>query len=85
MPEVTASELSRYLDRLEKRQETHEGKIDRRFNDVVSKAVYEANITELRQDIGEIKDSQRWAMRLIVAQFVALVVGMILFLLANTA
>lgn len=59
------------------------GRLERRFADTVSKQVYERDMTETRSDIAEIKDSQKWAMRLIVAQFISFVFGLIVFLIAN--
>ena len=69
MDDVTLPELTRRV-----------GDLDRRFNDYVQKAIYEANVTHIREDISEIKDSQKWAMRLIAGQFVALVIGLLIWL-----
>jgi hypothetical protein len=53
--------------------------LGRRFSDYTRKDVYERDIREIQHDISEIKDSQRWAMRLIAGQFVALVLALLIY------
>lgn len=67
--ELTPGELARRLTRLEA--------------DSVSSDVYERDLRELKENIGEIRDSLTWAMRLIVGQFVSLVLALLLFLAQN--
>ena len=57
--------------------------LEGRFDERVSKEVYQRDLKEIHADIGEIKDAQRWANRLIIAQFLALMVGLILFLVTQ--
>lgn len=59
------------------------GEIKRRQSDFVSREVYNLEVKGMRDDVAEIKESQKWAMRLLVGQFVALVVGLLLFFLGN--
>lgn len=70
MTEVTIPEMVRRLESVERRQSGY-----------VSKEVYDRDHREMRQDVGEIKDSQKWAMRLLVGQFVALIVGLLILVL----
>jgi hypothetical protein len=63
------------LDELVRRVES----VERRQSDFVLQAVYTRDMNEIRNDIGEIKDSQKWAMRLIAGQFVALVVALLIW------
>lgn len=67
-------ELSRAVDSLE-----------RRFSDYVRKDVYDGDVRGIREDVAEIKDSQKWMQRLLVGNFVTLVVALILFLLERSA
>lgn len=69
--ELTPAEMSRAIRRLEL--------------NTVSKELYEANLRELREDIHDIKEAQTWAMRLIVSQFVVLVLAVILLLIQGAA
>lgn len=66
MDDVTQGELVRRLDTIERRQ-----------YDFVSKDVYERDINEIRGDTREIKESQKWAARLIIAQFVTLIIALV--------
>lgn len=50
-------------------------------NRLVSKDVYERDIREIREDTSEIKDTLKWAMRLLVGQFLALVIALLFFFL----
>ena len=70
MDDVTQGEIVRRLDTLERRQ-----------YDFVSKDVYERDIKEIRGDTREIKESQKWAARLIVAQFVTLIIALVIIAL----
>lgn len=67
MDDVTQGELVRRLDTIERRQ-----------YDFVSKDVYERDINEIRGDTREIKESQKWAARLIIAQFVTLIIALVI-------
>lgn len=69
---MTLAELARHVETLERRQATFEDRM-------VLQAVYTRDMNEIRNDLAEIKDSQRWAMRLIAAEFVALVVALLVF------
>lgn len=73
MSERTLPELSRAVDSLE-----------RRFSDYVRKDVYDGDVRGIREDVAEIKDSQKWMQRLLVGNFVTLVVALILFLLERS-
>lgn len=66
--EMTNAEINRAIDRLETQQQS-----------LVTKAVYDRDQAELRSDIREIKDSQKWMMRLLVTQFFGLVVAVVIF------
>lgn len=68
MEDVTLPELARRVESIERRQ------VDYIRNDV-----YVRDFNEVRNDIAEIKDSQKWAMRLIAGQFVALVVALLIW------
>jgi hypothetical protein len=72
MNEVTQAELVR-------RVESMETEIKRRHYDYVSKELYERDIIDVKGDIGEIKRSQEWMMRLLVTQFFALVIAVVVF------
>lgn len=65
--DVTQAELARRFDSLERRQ-----------RDFVSKELYERDMSELKTDIAEIRESQKWSARLIIAQFVTLVVALVI-------
>lgn len=72
-------ELSRRVDQLE-----------RRLGSQVSRDLYDRDRVEIRDDLNEIRaaikdlrDSSTWAVRLVVGQFLALVVGLLLFLLGT--
>lgn len=68
MEDVTIPELVRRVESVERRQA-----------DFVLSAVYTRDVNEIRNDIGEIKDAQKWAMRLIAGQFVALVLALLIY------
>jgi glycerate-2-kinase len=72
MNEVSLAELTRRLEGVERRQSA----ADERY---VLQAVYIRDMNEIRNDLSEIKGSQTWAMRLIAAQFVALVIALLMF------
>lgn len=57
------------------------GDIKKRQDDFVSKEVYNNEIQRTRQDIKDIKASQTWAMRLLVGQFIALLIALLLYVL----
>lgn len=69
MTEMTQAEVSRAIQRLETGQRSF-----------VSKDVYERDLKELRGDLNEIKESQKWAMRLLVSNFLGLIVAVVIFL-----
>ena len=69
---MTLAEVIRRVESVERRQSS----ADERY---VLQAVYIRDMNEIRNDLAEIKGSQTWAMRLIAAQFVALVVALLLF------
>lgn len=68
MEDVTLPELARRVESIERRQV-----------DFIRNDVYVRDFNEVRNDISEIKDSQKWAMRLIAGQFVALVVALLIW------
>lgn len=76
MTEVSVPELVRRIETIERRVTVHE----ERF---VLAAVYTRDMNEIRNDVTEIKDSQRWAVRLIAGQTVVLVVSLLMYLLTN--
>jgi len=45
----------------------------------VSKDVYDVKIAALGEDLKEVKDSQKWLMRLMVAQFFMLIVTLVVY------
>ena len=61
--------------------ESHE----RRFNDYVRKAEHDIIMRNVETDVADIKDSQKWMQRLLVGNFVTLLVALILFLLERSA
>ena len=69
MVEMSLAEVTRWVDR-------H----DQRHDDVVSKEVHNQIVKTLSEDVAEIKESQRWAMRLIVTLFLTNLVGLLYFL-----
>jgi hypothetical protein len=77
--EVSIAELQRRVEGLE-----------RRSSDQVSRELYERDRQSIKDDIGdiraalkELKDSGTWAIRLVIGQFLALIVGLLMFLLGN--
>ena len=74
MDNVTSAELIRRVESIERRQADAETRY-------VLNAVYVRDHNELRNDISEIKESQKWAMRLIAAQFVALLIALLMFVI----
>jgi hypothetical protein len=64
---------------IERRLIDHGRLIDRRVNI----DVYDRDRKQDREDIGEIKDALRWANRLILGQFAALIVAVLVFLLGR--
>lgn len=51
--------------------------IERRQIDFVLKELYERDLREISGDIREIKESQKWMSRLVIAQFVTLIVSLV--------
>lgn len=72
MTEVTQAELVRRVESIEK-------SVERRQYDFVSKELYQRDIVEIKGDIERMMRSQEWMMRLLVTQFFALVVAVIVF------
>lgn len=72
MTEVTHAEIVRRVESMEKA-------VERRQYDFVSKELYNRDVVEIKADIAEMKKSQEWMMRLLVTQFFALVVAVIVF------
>lgn len=72
MTEMTNAELTRAYERL-----------DRQRDAFVSKEVYARDIDELRVDISEIRDFQKWLMRLMVANLFGLVVSVLIFVVTR--
>lgn len=66
---MTASEIARAIQRLE------EGQKDR-----VTKELHDSVIDDIRGDIREIKDSQKWMMRGIITTFLAVVIQVVVAL-----
>lgn len=64
---MSLAEITRWIDR-------H----DANHRSMVSKEVYERDMSELRSDISEIKESQRWAQRLTITILIGLIVQIIL-------
>lgn len=63
---------------------------DRRISGQVSRELYERDrqemkddLSDIQQSIRELKDASTWATRLIIGQFLALLVGLLMFLLGN--
>lgn len=74
----TLEELSRSVDTLERRLSAAEDKF-------VTQKIHDLTVGEMKEDIRDIKDSQKWMQRLLVGNFVTLVVALILFLLERSA
>ena len=83
MIEVSNGEIMRRLDELE-----------RRVNSRLSRELYDRDMGEIRTDIREIKDSQasyqkeeregrRALQTMVLAQFIALIIGLVLFLIGR--
>lgn len=72
MGEMTIAELSRAVGRLE---ENLGKKVDVNLHD--------RDITELHRGVDEIKDSQKWLLRLMVAQLLGLLVAIIIVVLSD--
>lgn len=70
MDEVTTSELVRRVDGVERRLADHE----RRY---VLNEVYLRDMNEIRNDITEIKDGQKWMTRLMITQFMAFIIWLV--------
>lgn len=68
--DVTLPELARRVDGVERRQ-----------SEFVRREVYEKDVKNLHEDITEIKDGQKWATRLIVGQFLALVIALLIWVI----
>lgn len=51
---------------------------DQAHRSLVDEKVYDRDMTEIRSDIGEIKDSQKWAQRLTITILIGLIVQIIL-------
>lgn len=67
MNEVTQGELVRRIETLERREVNF-----------VLKELHERDVRTMKDDIAEIKSSQQWATRLIVGQFILLLVALIM-------
>jgi hypothetical protein len=83
MSELTAGEITRKLEELE-----------RRVTSKVSRELYDRDLLEIKGDLREIKDGQaayqkeeregrRTLQSMIIAQFIALIVGLVLFLVGR--
>lgn len=64
--------------------------VDRRLATKVTRDLYDRDRTDLKEDIAEIrlgvkemKESFNWGLRVFVAQFLALIVGLLFFLLGQ--
>lgn len=69
---MTPAELTRAVTTLERRQ-----------LDYVSKELYERDMHEIRDDIKEISDGQRWMMRLLVTQFFGAIIALVVFVVQS--
>ena len=67
---MTIPELSRAVREIRRTQDQ-----------LVTKELYERDIREIHEDTGEIKDTLKWAMRLLVGQFLGLVIALLFFAL----
>lgn len=56
---------------------------DRRMSGHVSRELYERDRQEIKEDIAEIRGSITWALRLVVAQFLALVITLVMFVVGR--
>lgn len=50
----------------------------------VRRDVYERDLHHVTQDVAEINDSIKWALRLIVAEFLGLIVGLVVVIVIAT-
>jgi hypothetical protein len=72
MNEMTLAEMSRVIARHESE---HRGFVTRELHDQI--------VADLRADVREIKESLRWAMRGILSMFLAIVVQVVMFFVAQ--
>lgn len=69
MTDMTPGELTRAVQNLQRREA-----------DLIRKDFYERDMHEIRRDIEEIKDGQRWMMRLLVTQFFGAIIALVIYL-----
>ena len=69
---LTPGQLARWID---KHEELH--------NRLVEKAYHDLELGGLREDVNDIKESQKWAMRLIISLLVSNLIGLIYFVVAQ--
>lgn len=72
MTDMSQGEVARRLESLERRE-----------LNFVSKDAYERDVAHLQGDIREIKDSQKWTSRLLIGQFLTLIVALLVFLITT--
>lgn len=72
MTEMTNAELTRAYERLDRQRDTF-----------VSKEVYTRDMKEFRSDVAEIRDFQKWLMRLMVANLFGLVISVLIFVVTR--
>lgn len=71
---MTTAEMQRML-------ESHE----RRFNDYVRKSEHDIVVRNIEGDVADIKESQKWMIRLLAANFLVVVIALILFLVERSS
>lgn len=73
--EPTLTDLDRRIGDLDRRV----GVLDRRWDEgiIIRKDYYDRDMKQIESDLSEVKDTLKWAMRLIAAQFLTLVVGLV--------
>ena len=72
--EVSTGEMLRRIESVEARLDGH----------YVLSVVYKRDVAEMKSDLHELKESSKWATRLIVTQFVAAFVGLVVWLVTTT-
>ena len=72
MSDLTPGEVARKLSEL-----------DRRLTSKVSRELYDRDRAQYLEDINEIKDSLRWGIRVVIAQFLAMLAGLIVLIVGR--
>lgn len=77
MDDVTLPELARRVDEDRAAFKEYRQNNDRRFNDYVQQALYDRDMAVVKADIGEMKDTLKWAARGVGGLFIAVIIDII--------